>query len=65
MNESTTKYQSYLLRLWRPDRKAGWRIMVESVNSGERQTFTDLPSLVEFLETQTNGNNGFSRRLGK
>jgi hypothetical protein len=60
MNEPLLKYQSYLLRLWQPDRKANWRIMVESVGSGERQSFSDMESLYEFLKTRTDKRSWFA-----
>jgi hypothetical protein len=52
MNRLHPQYQSYLLRLWRPDSRTGWRIVVESVDSGERRSFSDLARLHAFLETQ-------------
>lgn len=50
MNLPTGQYQSYLLRLWRPDEQSAWRITLELVGSGERQSFSDLERLLTFLK---------------
>jgi len=52
MTQSNSDYQSYLLRLWRPDDRTAWRILLEHIHSGERQSFPDLGNLFEFLEGQ-------------
>jgi hypothetical protein len=52
MSQLHPHYQSYLLRLWRPDSRTGWRIVVENVNSGERRSFSDLGRLHAFLEAR-------------
>ena len=52
MSDLPANYQSYLLRFWRPDSETAWRIQIESVCSGHRQSFCELPGLVRFLHTQ-------------
>lgn len=52
MNDSSANYQSYMLRLWRPDGSSNWRIQIESIHSGQRQSFSELPGLVQFLQSQ-------------
>ena len=53
MAKSQRHYCSYLLRLWRvgPARAALWRVSLEETLSGRRRTFSDLQSLLLFLET--------------
>jgi hypothetical protein len=58
MSQLHPQYQSYLLRLWRPDGRTGWRIVVENVNSGERHSFSDLEKLHEFLKVRQQGGRG-------
>lgn len=45
--------QAYLLRLWRENGRSPWRILLQSVKTGERQTFSDLESFVEHLTLLT------------
>jgi hypothetical protein len=52
MNDWSANYQSYLLRLWRPDSSTIWRIQIESIPSGQRQNFSELLGLVQFLQSQ-------------
>lgn len=52
MNYLPPSYQSYMLRLWRPSDDADWRIQLESVHSGERQSFSELSGMVQFLQAQ-------------
>lgn len=53
-----TDYRSFLLRLWLenetadPNSPAGWQAEVESIQSGESWSFSDLRSLLEFIETK-------------
>ena len=50
-------YRSFLLRLWRenetanPSSPAGWQAEMESIQSGESWSFSDLRSLLDFIET--------------
>ena len=69
--EEWADYLSYLLRLWReddgggehregaePDQaggKAVWRASLESVRTGERQSFASLEELFDFLREQVGG----------
>lgn len=46
-------YHSYLLRLWQDDHQTPWRILVQSVQSGETIHFVDLESFFVFLQAQT------------
>ncbi len=50
--QSTSQYQSYLLRLWRADKEKTWRVMLEHVGSHERHGFADLEDLCAFLQKQ-------------
>jgi hypothetical protein len=45
-------YQAYLVRLWREDEDAAWRILVTHVATGERHHFPDLAALFEFLRNR-------------
>ncbi len=53
MATSQRQYCSYLLRLWRvgPASAATWRASLEDTLTGTRRSFSDLPSLLVFLET--------------
>ena len=53
--EKCVPYQSYLLRLWPTRRggRAGYRVSLESVATGERQDLPDLESLFAFLRAQS------------
>jgi hypothetical protein len=51
-------YRSFLLRLWlenetaNPSSPAGWQAEVESIQSGESWSFSDLSSLLDFIEAK-------------
>jgi hypothetical protein len=66
MNENTeaheSKYQSYLLRLWRVDSGAHstWRASLDDPRTGKRLGFASLEQLFAFLMDETEG--GASRR---
>lgn len=47
-------YLSYLLRLWETSdgEKEVWRASVERPGTGERQSFTDVQALLEFLQRE-------------
>jgi hypothetical protein len=53
MKSSSTKYQSYLLRLWCEKDGAGWRASLENVTTHECHNFPDMVSLFSFLNQQT------------
>lgn len=46
-------YHSYLVRLWQDDHQTPWRVLVQSVQSGETIHFVDLNTFFVFLQTQT------------
>ena len=50
MEQTPKIYQAYMLRLWREDPLAPPRIIVENVQSREKQGFSSLPDLVDFLQ---------------
>ncbi|MCA9934201.1 MAG: hypothetical protein KC415_09770 [Anaerolineales bacterium] len=43
-----------MIRLWRNGRSATWHASLQNPHTGEQHRFPDLPSLLAFLETQTN-----------
>ena len=48
-SSSTTRYQSYLVRLWRDSQHGAWRASARHVVSGEEVVFKDVEELVQFL----------------
>lgn len=48
-------YQAYLIRLWREDEDAAWRIVVTHVATGERHHFPSLGDLFAFLQSRQKG----------
>ncbi|MEM7331184.1 MAG: hypothetical protein AAF490_03760 [Chloroflexota bacterium] len=42
--------QAYLMRLWREDEEAPWRIMLQTIKDGERKNFPTFESFVVHLE---------------
>jgi hypothetical protein len=50
MDNSPKQYQAYMLRLWREDPLSPLRIIIENVQSQEKQGFGSLPELVDFLQ---------------
>jgi len=55
MDTDQHTYRSYLLRLWRSksDDTLSWYASLEDPVSGERKGFSDLRSMIEYLETET------------
>jgi hypothetical protein len=55
MMDKSTRYLSYLLRLWQTDDQGRpvWRASLESPGTHERLGFANLDELFKFLETQT------------
>ncbi|MGH2351015.1 MAG: hypothetical protein ACRDI2_26140 [Chloroflexota bacterium] len=47
-----TRYQSYLLRLWRDHPRSPWRASLQSTATGEQHHFADLADLLAFLHAQ-------------
>ncbi len=56
MDAELKDYRSYLIRLWQvnSEGRAVWRVMLESVQTGERWGFTELPDLCAFLQEKIN-----------
>ena len=52
---TSSTYQSYLVRLWRPSEDVRWRVTVRHVLTGEEWHFEDLERLFLFLHEQTGG----------
>lgn len=51
---SNLTHGSYLLRIWRPDTRSPWHVMVVDVaRPGEHQHFATLDALFAFLTTRT------------
>lgn len=48
-------YTSYILRVWRAQEGPHWicRAMLEHVSTGRRTGFADLPSLMAFLQAES------------
>lgn len=44
-----THYQSYLVRLWRSDMAAPWRILVTYIPTGEQHHFTNLTECMAYI----------------
>ncbi len=42
--------QAYLMRLWREDDQMPWRIMLQTINDGERENFPTIESFISHLE---------------
>lgn len=55
MKEERGTYMSYLLRLWRIEDRRGetWRASLERPGTREREGFSDLDSLFDFIRAQT------------
>jgi hypothetical protein len=44
-----THYQSYLVRLWREDAAAPWRVVVTHVPTGQQQHFASLDACFAYI----------------
>jgi hypothetical protein len=55
VSEEQRRYMSYLLRLWQTSSgdELVWQASLESSQTGERQGFTSLDALFDFLRGQT------------
>lgn len=51
-NNASSRYVSYLLRVWRGRGHTSCRALLENVATGERVGFNTLADLIGFLETQ-------------
>ncbi len=49
----SSRYCSYLLRMWQVEQSGEWRFSVHNVATGEQHGFSDLESLFTFLQAQT------------
>ena len=60
MTEEQTSYLSYLLRLWQTGEggEQVWRASLESPGTKRRQGFASLENLFDFLESQTEAQDG-------
>ena len=56
MNDRSSCYRAFLLRLWCVTTTDGvvWRASLEDSRTNERKGFADLSTLAAFLEEQTN-----------
>ncbi|MCA9981534.1 MAG: hypothetical protein KDD89_11885, partial [Anaerolineales bacterium] len=45
-----TRYQAYLVRLWRENEATAWRVAVVSVSTGEQWLFKALGEALAFIE---------------
>lgn len=43
-------YRSYLVRFWQSTELGGWRASAQCVQSGQTQHFSDVESLLTFLQ---------------
>jgi hypothetical protein len=48
-----SNYLAFLIRLWRENELAPWRVTAQNATTEERQGFADLRKLVLYLEEQT------------
>jgi hypothetical protein len=46
----STRYQSYLLRLWRTDAGDPWRALLIWIPTGEQYHFTSVDACLDFVE---------------
>lgn len=46
-------YHSYLVRVWQEGSQTPWRVLAQSIQSGETIHFTDLEGFFAFLRAQT------------
>ena len=50
----SSQHSAYLLRIWRAEEDAEWRVYVENVHTGEKQGFRDMNALMAFLQQKPN-----------
>lgn len=54
MTKHESNYRSFLLRLWRQEKKdAPWRVMLQDVQTGEQRYFASLKDAFRFLDGAT------------
>ena len=60
MPKQPEPYKSFLVRLWWEDeggeQESGWRIEIESIQTGQKWQISDLETIVRFLKAQANVN---------
>ena len=59
IGQTANTYQSYLLRLWRDDQDAPWRVSLQSTRDGRQHFFTDLEEAWRFLRQRTGAEGGW------
>ena len=65
IGDTPPMYRSFLLRLWRESEHGTWRASLESVTTGERQGFPDLPSLLAYLQDECQAVADYHQDVGK
>lgn len=53
----STRYQAYLLRLWREGEQGSWRAVLQDAHSETQRGFASLQSLFDFLTEATGETN--------
>lgn len=53
----STRYQAYLLRLWREGEQGNWRAILQDAHSETQRGFASLQSLFDFLTEATGETN--------
>lgn len=52
MDNTSRRYQAFLLRIWRDDETTAWRIQIENPHTNEVVGFPSLAKLKLFLDEQ-------------
>jgi hypothetical protein len=52
MDNTSRRYQAFLLRIWREDEQTPWRIQIENPHTREIIGFQNIEKLVSFLNEQ-------------
>ena len=55
MMDIGNNYYAYLLRLWRENDSAPWRLTLQDSRTGEKIGFADLAQFTTYLEDKTEG----------
>lgn len=55
MEQAARKYQAFMLRIWREDSAAQWRIQIEDPHTNEVIGFHSLTMLHQFLDEKFQG----------
>lgn len=51
--QDQSRYQSYLIRMWRSAPESFWRASAQHTQTGETVTFANLESMFRFLHNQS------------